>query len=209
MSGSVTKVRPNSRKPRLVEKSTGEEYLHKIAWVVVKRQIAHAEANPKGRPHDYLVAMVFAFHCMEGYLNFIGEKIAPELWADEKTAFRDTGLTGKLTAICERCGIHVPKKGTLSELKTLRDRMAHPKIYKTSKTVEFAEDNPPPLFAKSYLSSLVSHQKALKARDDVKRIADEIHGAAVSRFPHAALGHDALEGIFSMRSSSTRLSDLP
>jgi hypothetical protein len=152
----------------------------------------------------------FAFHSLEGYLNFVGDKIAPELWADERETFKKTGLFGKLTAICERCSISVPDKGrrpyaTVAELRNLRDAMAHPKTRKVRGRIEFVEGKPPPLFAKSYLASLVSHEKTLRARDDVKQIADHIHQAAGARFPHAGLGRDALEGIHSTRSTSTRL----
>lgn len=200
-----------TNKPRLVEESCSEEYLHKTAWSVVTRQIEHADANPTGALYDDLVAMVFAFHCMEGYLNFVGEKIAPDLWADERTRFRSTGITGKLRAICERCGIDVPEKGrrpysTVSELKKLRDCMAHPKTHKVSSRVEFVEDKPPPLFATSYVATLVSHRKALRARDDVKSIADEIHRAAVARFPRVGLGREAFGGTHSVRSSSITVS---
>jgi len=197
-------------KRRLREETEGEEYLHKAAWEVVKRQIAHAEANPKGSLYDDLVAMVFAFHCIEGYLNFVGEKVAPDLWANERLTFKHTGLTGKLATICQRCGIGTPDNGrrpfaTVVELRKLRDRMAHPKIQKVRKTVEFMEGKLPPLFPKSYLATLISHTNAIRARDDVKLIADEIHAAAVAEFPHLALGRDALEGMHSMHSSTTRL----
>jgi hypothetical protein len=199
-----------TKKQKLAEESDSEEYLHKAAWQVVLRQIEHAEANPTGSLYDDLVAMVFALHCIEGYLNFVGEKILPELWKDEKKNFSRTGIGGKLSKICECCGIAVPDKGrrpysTVSELKKLRDKMAHPKTHRVRKKMEFVEDKPPPLFVRSYLASLVGHKKALRAQCDVKRIADEIHSAAVSRFPHVGLGPDALEGIQSMRTTSTRL----
>ena len=32
---------------RFIEEACGEEYTHKIVWLVVKRQVAHAKANPK------------------------------------------------------------------------------------------------------------------------------------------------------------------
>ena len=198
--------------PRLVEESDGEEYPHRTAWAVVIPQLEHGETNPTGSFYDDLVAMVFAFHAMEGYLNFIGGKITPDLWADERTTFKNTGLTGKLEAICERCGMSMPDKGrrpyqTVSGLKELRTRMAHPKIIEVRSRVEFAADKLPPIFRKSYPANLVSHERALRARDDVKWLADEIHKAAVARFPHAApeLGLDALSGIHSRRTWSTRL----
>jgi len=125
------------KKQKFLEEADSEEYLHKAAWQVVMRQIEHAETDQTGALYDDLVAMVFAFHCMEGYLNFVGAKIAPELWKHEKERFGRTGIAGKLNAICERCGVAVPDKGrrpysTVSELKKLRDKMAHPKTYRAS-----------------------------------------------------------------------------
>jgi hypothetical protein len=198
------------KKQKFLEEADSEEYLHKAAWQVVMRQIEHAETNQTGALYDDLVAMVFAFHCIEGYLNFVGSKIAPELWKHEKEIFGRTGIAGKLNAICERCGVSMPDKGkrpysTVSELKKLRDKMAHPKTYRANTKKEFAEDKPAPLFARTYLATLVSHKKALRAREDVKCIADEIHRAALSRFPHAGLGPDPLEGIQSTRTASSRL----
>jgi hypothetical protein len=196
---------------RLVEESEGEEYLHKDVWCVVQRQLDYAEANSQGGLYDDLVAMVFAFHAIEGYLNYVGEKIAPDLWRDEKTKFSENGVVGKLAAICERCGLGSPDYGkrpygTLSELKKLRNAMAHPRTRKTRGTVEYDERKPPPLFPQSYPSTIVSHQQALRVRDDVKCIADQIHSAARTKFPQSGLGPDALDGIMSMRTSSTRLS---
>jgi len=50
----------------------------------------------------------------------------------------------------------------------------------------------------------VSHEKALRARDDVNCIADEIHKAARAKFPHADLGTDALGGIMGATTGKTR-----
>ena len=199
-------------KRRFEEKAIGEEYLHKDAWAVVRRQLEHAEANHRGALYDDLVAMIFAFHSIEGFLNFVGDKIAPEIWRDEKEHFKGTGIDGKLKKICKLCGLGEPQKGrrpysTLSTLKYLRDEMAHPKPRKTKRVKQFTEGKTPPLFPTPYLSTLVSHEKALQARDDVKRIADDIHNASRAKFPDADLGTDALEGIFAMRTTDTRLAE--
>jgi len=195
---------------KLIEDSEGEEYLHKDVWCVVRRQIDYAEANPNGALYDDMIAMVFAFHAIEGYLNYVGEKIAPDLWCDEKARFADSGVTGKLAALSDCCGLAPPDYGkrpygTVRELQKLRNAVAHPRTRKTGGTVTYDERKPPPLFPKSYLSKMVSHQRALRARDDVKAIADQLHTAARGKFPKAALGPDALDGIMSMRSSTTRL----
>ena len=56
----------------------GERFLHKDLWRVVERQLDHALGTPRGAFYDDLVAMVFALHALEAYLNFVGERVAPE-----------------------------------------------------------------------------------------------------------------------------------
>jgi hypothetical protein len=189
-----------TNKRRVTEEPESDEYLLKEAWQVVTRHIQYAEVMPKGAPQEDLVAMIFAFHTMEGYLNYVGRKIAPELWANERVAFRQAGLSGRLNAVYERCGIGKPNKGrrpysTLSDLEKLWDRMAHRAKRGPRGAIPFQDPRPSQSLANSTLARIVSHKKAVKARDDVKRIIDEINGAAISRFPQARLGADALEGI--------------
>lgn len=200
-------------KPRFIEEASGEEYVHKAVWRVVKRQVVHAEANPKGALLDDLVALVFASHALEGYANFLGAKIAPDLWVGERERFLKTGLDGKLAALHERCGLAAPEKGrrpysTVRELKRLRDSIAHPRtIVSAPHRTEYAEGKEPPLFEWGYLDRTVSHQRAVRAMEDVKAIADRLHGAAMARFPDRGLVPDALEGIMAMRSTSSALKE--
>ena len=188
---------------RFIEEASGEEYIHKAVWRVVKRQVAHAEANPEGALMDDLVALVFASHALEGYANFLGAKIAPDLWADERELFRNSGLDGKLATLHERCGLAAPEKGrrpysTVRELKRLRDGIAHPKIIVSlPQQTEYVEGKEPPLFAPSHLERLVSHERAVRAMEDVKAIADRLHEAAMACFPDKRLVANALEGILS------------
>ena len=57
----------------------GERFLHRELWRVVERQLNHASVTPKGAFYDDLVAMVFALHTLEAYLNFAGERLAPRI----------------------------------------------------------------------------------------------------------------------------------
>ncbi len=197
-------------KRKFVEEGTVEDYLHRDVWRVVNRQLEYAKTNRTGALYDDLVAMVFSYHALEGYLNFVGAKLAPDLWKDEKKEFSDTGIAGKLTAICDFCGIDVFEKSrrpysTVIALKKLRDSMAHPKTQKTNHRKEFVEGKTLPLFRPSYLAQLVSHQKAMRAHDDVRTIAARIYSAALSRFPNVHIGDDPFEGMISMNSATTRL----
>ena len=197
-------------KRQFIEESEGEEYLHKTTWLVVKRQFERPVDPKKGAMYDYLVAMVFASHTLEGYLNFIGDKILPELWKKERDI--EGGLEGKLSLILRECDLPDFDKSrrpyaTVTTLTKLRNRIAHPKTHKPKSCTMYTEGKEPPLFPKTHLETLVSHEKALRARDDVKCIVDRIHAAAFSKFPTLHLGDDGLGGILSLHSHSAKLHD--
>ena len=197
-------------KRRFIEKAEGEEYVHKAVWLVAKRQLTHAEAHPKGALLDHLVVLVFVSHALEGYTNYLGEKVAPALWQDERTIFAKTALAGKLDALHEVCGLARLERGkrpwsTIGALKRLRDGIAHPRTKTTVKSTEYVEGKEPPLFARSYLTEAVSKAKAVRAMEDAKAIVDRLHEAAMARFPNAGLLPEGLEGILSMRSTKASL----
>ncbi|WP_158743637.1 hypothetical protein [Acidisphaera sp. L21] len=197
---------------RFVEQASGEEFIHKAVWLVVKRQLEHAEKHPKGALLDHLVSMVFCSHALEGYANFLGEKVAPEIWKDERELFARTGLMGKLEALDQICGLPHLQRGrrpwsTIRELKRLRDGIAHPRTKVTRTTTEYMDGKEPPLFPKSYFEEAVSLAKATRAAEDVAAIADRLHAAAANRFPNAGLLPEALEGILSMRSTTASLKE--
>ena len=188
-----------TNKHRVAWESDDDEFLLKEAWQVVKLHIQYAEVMPQHALREDLVAMIFAFHTMEGYLNYVGQKIAPELWKNGGMTFK-TGLSGKLNAVYERCGIGRPNQGrrpysTLSELQRLWNRMARHPTRRPRGAIEILDHNRSPSLANSGLASVVSHRMAVKVRDDVKRMVDEINSAVISRFPQARLATDILEEI--------------
>lgn len=205
----VPNLKNGAPNPDRVEKAEGEEYVHKTVWRVAQRQLANAEANPTGGMMDYLVALVFVSHAMEGYANYLGDKVAPEIWKDERTRFPG-GLTDKFEALHEICALPAIERGnrpwqTIRGLKELRDSIAHPRIRVACKKTEFVADKEPPLFAKSWLDSVVSKTMAVRAIEDAHAIADRLHNAAMTRFPRAGLLPGALDGISSIRRTSVSL----
>jgi hypothetical protein len=142
------------KKRQFVEVSDGEEYLHKETWRVVQRQFERPPDPKRGALYDDLVAMVFASHTLEGYLNFIGDKILPELWKKERDIAG--GLEGKLGLILRKCGLSDFDKGrrpyaTVSALKNLRDSIVHPRTYKPRSRKIYTEGKKAPLFPETYL----------------------------------------------------------
>ena len=189
----------------------GERFLHKDLWRVVERQLDHSTAMPMGAFYDDLVAMVFALHALEAYLNFVGERIAPEIWKDEREYFRKEryrGFDGKVRKVLELVGIAEPSRdvrpySTVWLLKDLRDVIAHGKPIRFSNVVEHGMDEEPSL-THSPLRDVVSRENAERARDDVRAFADAIHAAAIPKLKHEIwFGLSAFGGTFQYSSGHT------
>jgi len=131
----------------------GERFLQKDLWRVVERQLEHATLVPTGAFYDDLVAMVFALHALEAYLNFVGERIAPDIWKDEREYFRKTpyrGFDGKVRKVLELSGLAEPSRdvrpySTVWLLKDLRDLIAHAKPMRFGSVVEHESNDKPSL----------------------------------------------------------------
>src|SRR6476661_401985 len=111
----------------------GSRFLHKELWRVVARQLEHGQSTPAGAFYDDLVAMVFALHALEAYLNYVGEHLAPRIWKDERNFFHNEpyrGFDGKIRKILELTHIAEPERdqrpySTVWLLKDLRDQISH------------------------------------------------------------------------------------
>lgn len=112
----------------------GEEISHRVLWGVVKEQVKEGLERKQGWFNPSVVARVFAYHTVEAYLNYVGERIAPEIWQDERNYFRKEpyrGALGKMRKVMDLVGIlwtpdDRPLK-TVLELKQIRDLIAHGK----------------------------------------------------------------------------------
>lgn len=163
----------------------GERFLHKDLWQVVERQLKHAVETPTGSYYDHLVAMVFALHSLEAYLNFVGGRLAPEIWKNEREFFRKQpyqGFDGKVRKILELVDLtetsrDVRPYSTVWFLKNLRDKIAHAKPFTFGHTIEHAVDEEPPLDRTSF-DTIVSRENAERARDDIYIFVENIHTAA-------------------------------
>ncbi|MBU0740787.1 hypothetical protein KKG45_01280 [bacterium] len=109
-------------------------YLHEILW----RGAAHMSRLPAAgdpRPaYALLGAMMLTHSALEAYLNFVGARAAPGIWADEKAHFTATpyrGVLGKLNWLCEELAVaqdwSKPPWQSLKALDTWRNRLAHGK----------------------------------------------------------------------------------
>jgi hypothetical protein len=191
----------------------GENFNHRLLWFVVKRQLEHGTSKPAGAYHDDLVAMVFALHSMEAYLNFIGERLDPATWANEREFFsRGTyrGFAGKMRKVLELVALAEPAKdarpySTIWLLKNLRDQIAHPKTEKYAFTSILPPDHSIGAYFVAPFQGLVTRENAEMAYEDVENFADQIHEAAKPKLNDIIVGSRAFRGPLSMGSGSTNV----
>lgn len=117
---------------KLITTYDGKELLHRRLWQIVEEQAQIAQERERGWSRNTLVALVFAFHTIEAYLNYVGEKLAPEIWEDERNFFHKEpyrGWEGKFRKVLELVDLpwkpNDPPLRPILELKKLRDLIAH------------------------------------------------------------------------------------
>ena len=178
----------------------GEELIHRRLWAIVKEEAKLASEREREWFNPSLVAMVFASHTVEAYLNFVGERLAPEIWKDERNYFRKEhhrGWDGKLRKVMELVGLpwspeDRPLK-TILKLKELRDLIAHGKPEKLEGEIVHADDTESP-FPVSTLNSLVTpKEKLTMILHDVEQFIEQIHTLAAPKVKDkSCVGREAL-----------------
>ena len=185
----------------VVTTDEGENFTHKSLWCVVARQIENAEARSSGALYDHMAAMVFALHAFEAYLNFLGVRLAPDIWNDEQNFFRREpyrGFEGKVRKVFELCRLAEPDRlarpySTIWALKALRDVIAHGKIQTFSQTYAQSVGEQPPFFSGRF-DKLVSRDKAVEAKQDTHAVACILHAAARPHVTDVWFGDDPFCG---------------
>lgn len=196
---------------KLKTKFDGEVFTHRLLWEIVEGEAKLASKKKRGWFNHSLVAMVFAFHTVEAYLNFVGERFAPEEWKDERNFFRKKpyrGWDGKLRYVMDlvelRLSRETPPLKTIFDLQMLRDLIAHGKPEKLKGEVEGTG----PLFPVSTLRSLVTQKQKLELiLSDVEQLLDQIHGRARNKIKEDDpwFGAKALRGPSAYNVGSTTL----
>lgn len=175
----------------------GEVFVFRELWQVVKRQRGRADTEPTGSFYDHLVALVFAFHTLEGYLNFMGDRLKPDLWANERRAFRS--VMEKFNKILELVSLSPDLSerpfSSVSWLKRFRDMIAHAKPERFDRILQGTGPLLPSLYVEPFGNFVTPDQTSIIC-DDIKAVIETIHAAAL---PHLTdtlyLTTGALDGV--------------
>ncbi len=195
----------NDRSISLRTISQGEEILHRILWQIVEEEAQRAAAIQQGWFNPTAVAMVFAFHTVEAYMNYVGERLAPEIWKDERNYFRQEpyrGWDGKLRKVMNLVGLSLAPEDrplkTILELRGLRDLIAHGKAEKLAGEVVHPPGTEAPALVSTLRQMVTSEGKLGNTLADVEQFLNQIHQLA-RRKVHP---HDVWFGVHPLRGPS-------
>ncbi|GAB6084285.1 hypothetical protein JCM30471_31990 [Desulfuromonas carbonis] len=89
----------------------GELYTHKLLWKCCFQQFDAANKaiiNFESSYYFELSAMLLAYLTFESYINFLGDRLAPEIWKSEKYFFNNPqykGIDGKMNLPAASYGV--------------------------------------------------------------------------------------------------------
>lgn len=163
-------------------KQVYETYNHRILWGAADRNLRLATSSKEEAMLFSVGAMFLFFAAFEGYLNWLGTRVAKEVWEDERQFFSRTpyqGTLGKYQFLSKilRLPDPDPSRGpfqTAIDLLKLRDMVAHPKPEAGERSVKFKEGYFPPYYP-GELAKKVSPDAANRARDHLKELAEALH----------------------------------
>jgi hypothetical protein len=163
----------------------GEEITHRRLWDIAKGQVKEAQERKEGWFNPSVVARVFAYHAVEVHLNYVGERIAPEIWQDERNYFRNEpyrGALAKMRKVMDLVGLPwTPEKRplkTVLELKLIRDLIAHGKAEKLQRTVVHPMDTDAPCPPSTLRELAASKETLAIVLPDVEEFLDAIQQRA-------------------------------
>lgn len=123
-------------------------FTHEHLWRAVEVLYKDACSNTHGR-YAYLPCLAMTYFAFEAFVNYLGETLRPDLWADEKAAFRGASDTieAKIDAIVhELPGYEKRWKGKqpyqdIKKLKRFRDLVTHGRVVRSEHTIPNADES--------------------------------------------------------------------
>ena len=161
---------------------TRTTFVHRFLWqkIVVPQLEAAVEAEREAAVHFRLVAMVFMSHVLEGYVNFAGQRLCPDIWKHEKRFPFDERLE-KVVIACgfEKAAAVVSSAewASINHLKKLRDTIAHPKV-ELKDTRKFHKGLNIQFDALRFLDGQVTKQWAQRCARDLRNYIEAINHKA-------------------------------
>jgi hypothetical protein len=121
-------------------------FAHEILWRASQSALHASKIEHDAIRPDHLAiqSLLCGFLAFEGFINLVGEEIAPDAWLDERIFFARSefrGIEGKVGYIFSLFPETQLRKGedpyqTFSALRRIRDALAHNRVYHVEELTE-------------------------------------------------------------------------
>ena len=157
---------------------------YRYLWAVVTKIIAKTTESREISFSDNLIIMIFSFHTLEAYINYVGEILNPELWKVERNYFEKhpyQGCDGKIRKMFELCETNEPLRTTrpyssVWMLKSLLDSITHSETDRGPGIIN--DTNEIIQLDKELFRGMVTSENARVAAEDAHKIISMIHELA-------------------------------
>jgi hypothetical protein len=187
-------------------------YSYEILWRAALSALKSAQSRERVREdHLAIHALLSGFLAFEGFLNFVGEEIAPKIWEDERAFFSRApyrGIVGKIEYLFTLFDGALLKKGedpyqAFYKIKKIRDSLAHNRVLRYKEVTE----NEVPSF-KTYWDDFDTPEKVAPALEQLKLLAEIIRVEALKlldeEYQLSHLHFPAFEGPLAHAEGTTR-----
>lgn len=160
-------------------------YPHEVLWRAAKSSLrtARIESDSIRDDHLSILALVSGFLAFEGFVNLVGEEVAPDVWKKEREFFsrgKYRGIKGKVAYLYDQFpGVALDEQSepylTFAKVKSIRDGIAHgrPERYEETSEAEFPE-------YRTAWGAFEDPNRVEDALESLRELAEQIRNGALS-----------------------------
>jgi hypothetical protein len=159
---------------------------HRLLWMAACENLAAAKEKAEDAFLFNMAAMVMGYFAFEGYLNWLGALIVPEVWKDERHFFNKKpfcGTIGKYHYLMKTADQPIPEPAqrpylNLTHLSDLRNTIAHCRPEIGERNIGISQETGQPDDYEPYLLTNVTPENAQQALEDVQQLLRVLHEGA-------------------------------
>jgi hypothetical protein len=184
---------------------------YRSLWHAAEQLRVNGEKDDDNGFWSLLAATLFVFIAYEGFLNDLGERVAPDIWVGEREFFSKrtfVGTLGKTRFLAQRIGLALDRVGrpysTLAELSGWRNGLVHPRTVRVHGTRRIAGNHRPPTARPMAFALIERPSFVARSFEDIAAIADKLLSAASQDYDSQVrdLGSSAFVGHLGITSAS-------
>jgi hypothetical protein len=166
-----------------------EHRTYRSLWAAAATLEQDALENPVGSTYRLVGSAVCLYFALEGFLNDLGERIAPREWSEEREFFSKgefRGTLGKLAYLASLCDLKLDVSRrpyqSLKQLEGIRHEMVHPRTKKEHEPKKIDSKGNPLLVEPDSFKTLETLGFLSRVSSDIEAIADALVAKATVKY---------------------------